>query len=297
MPLIEPITESHSYQQYLDDISAQNSYQLDKCFACGLPAVWLYMKAIGLEAEYFNILDRSKDRSFLFKELFYLLMLTSTDINYFPKPPNGLLNLEIAPAVLDAQVELQKPDFELAFAFTREQLAVILKQIVLANKMVRLGNKKNAVGIMFKNNKYSVYDGVNSSALEFDNLDSCLDIIMRSEPVYICSRAISGLKVQSAPSDLEIFKQLCAKNTPEQLQATLYAAVQAGLVEQVKYLHTLDSVKFNHLYGGGISLLDLKKLTPAMLTLLLKYPELQNMQHREDVHVVANTPVILSKKL
>lgn len=180
MSFNQALTKSDSYKQYLRDIGTVPSYKLDICFACGLPGVWLYMKSIGLEAEYFDLVNKTKDRSILFKELFYLLIHTNKNNKFFPKVPEGLLKIEIPADVYAAQVEVPAPDFELAFSFTREQLLETLKQIALPNKMLRLGNKQKAVGVMYSDKKYCVYNSDNTHALEYKTLDNCVEAIMRT---------------------------------------------------------------------------------------------------------------------
>jgi hypothetical protein len=179
MDFANQVTKLDTYKQYLHEIGSVPSYQLDTSFACGLPEVWLYMKSIGLEDIFFELLEKAKTRPQVFKELFYLLMLTNGENKFFPHIPADFLKLDIPPAVADAQVEIRKPDFAIAYSFTRDQLLDILKLIALPNVMVRMGNERKAIGVMFKDNIYHVYHADNPRALEFKNIDGCVDSIMR----------------------------------------------------------------------------------------------------------------------
>jgi hypothetical protein len=180
MAFIETITELDSYKTYLGDIGEVPSYRLEKCFACGLPGVWLYMKSIGLEDEFFQILDRAKDKSALFKDLFYLLMHTNTNNQFFPKVPEDLLKIEIPKQVLDAQLDMPASDFQMVYSFTREELKETLLYLALPNKMIRIGNKQKSVGIMYSDKIYSVYHADNPRALEFKTIDGCIDAVLRA---------------------------------------------------------------------------------------------------------------------
>ncbi len=173
------VTNLDTYKQYLQTIGDYPSYQLEKAFACGLPAVWLYLKSIGLEDLYFFLLENVEKRPELFKELFYLLLFTNGDNKYFPYIPVDYLTLDIPKDVRDAQVQIQKPEFELAFVFDREQLQQTLQLVAKQNKMVRIGDRRKAIGIMYSNNVYHVYHTGNPRALEFNNIDGCVDLIMR----------------------------------------------------------------------------------------------------------------------
>lgn len=180
MALTQNVTNLDTYKDYLQEIGSVPSYQLDKCFSCGLPAVWLYMKAIGLEDNFFEILSKVKNRHLLFKELFYLLILTNGTNKFFPHVPENFLNIQIPAEVLEAQVEVQKPEFEMAYAFNRDQLKQTLEQIVKPNKMVRIGDRRKAVGIMYQDDTYFVYHTDNPRPLEFKSLDGCVDVIFRA---------------------------------------------------------------------------------------------------------------------
>lgn len=174
------VTKLETYTKYMKEIGAVPSYKIEKCFSCGLPAVWLYLKAIGLEETYFDILSKLKNRHMLFKELFYLLLLTNGANKFFPHIPENLLNLEIPKEVKDAQVQILKPEFEMAYAFNKEQLKETLELIAKPGKMIRLGNKKKAIGLMYQDNVYHIYHAGNPHALQFKSLDGCVDLIMRA---------------------------------------------------------------------------------------------------------------------
>lgn len=172
------ITELDSYKEYLTAIQKVPSKQLAQAFECGLPAIWMYMKTIGLEDVFFDLLKDVKNKPELFKELFYLLMLTSDKSKFFPHVPEKLLNVEIPAKVRDAFVEINDPEFEMAHSFTRADLIETLKAVALPNKMIRLGTKMKSVGVMYSNNHYHLYHADNPHALEFKDLDRCVDLIM-----------------------------------------------------------------------------------------------------------------------
>jgi len=180
MALIEPITKLDTYKQYMDGIGKIPSYHLKQCFESGLPGAWLYMKAIGLEDVYFEVLNKAKKKSSWFKELFYLLLISNSNNKFYPKVPDDLLKIEIPPAFLDAQVPLQEPDFQMVCAFTRDQLKETIVQCALPNKMIRVGNYGKSVGVMYSDKVYCVYHADNPSALEFKSIDSCVDAVMRA---------------------------------------------------------------------------------------------------------------------
>lgn len=174
------VTKLDTYDKYMREIGAISSYDLDKCFSCGLPSVWLYLKSIGLEELYFEILGKLKNRHLLFKELFYLLLLTNGTNKFFPHLPESFLKLQIPAEVKAAQLEVSEPEFEMAYSFTREQLKETLELIAKPGKMIRLGNKRKAVGVMYHDNVYDVYHADNAHALQFKSIDGCVDLIMRA---------------------------------------------------------------------------------------------------------------------
>jgi len=180
MALIQPITKLETYEKYMKEIGVKPTYHLKQCFDSGLPAVWLYMKSIGLEEIYFDVLNKAKKKSAWFKELFYMLHLANSNNKFYPQVPEDLLKIEIPPAILDAQIPLEEPDFQMAFSFTRDQLKETLEAVVLPEKMVRVGNYSKSVGIMYSNDVYYVYHADNPSALQFKSIDHCVDAVMRA---------------------------------------------------------------------------------------------------------------------
>lgn len=179
MPILQALTKLDTYKTYMQDIGENRSYHLENCFSSGMASVWLYMKAIGLEAEFFTLLAKAKDRPMIFKELLYLLQLSTSNSDYFPKVPKDLLKLEIPGLVADAQVEITQPDFKLVFEITRDRLSEVLRSLAVNHRMIRIGDKQRCVGIVFSNNKYCVYHSGNSTALEYDKLNDCVDAVMR----------------------------------------------------------------------------------------------------------------------
>ncbi len=179
MAFTEQITTSDPYKKYMAEIGVQPSKKLDRVFACGLPAVWMYLKSIGLEELYFDLLKRAKTRYILFKELFYLTLLANGKSSFFPTLGKGFLKLRVPPLVAAAQVEVSEPVFRMAFGFTREQLIEVLSAITKPNYMIRIGNQTQAIGVMYSDDAYHVYHTDNPRALEFKNVEGCVDLIMR----------------------------------------------------------------------------------------------------------------------
>lgn len=181
MAITEDITKLTTFKAYLKQIGQIPSYHLDKCITCGLPAAWLYMRSIGLENVYFDILKKVKERSLWFKELFYLLLFTNKDNPFFPHLPDNILNLDIPPEFIDAQVEMPAPEFQLAYSFTRQQLKETLETLAQPGRMIRLGDKTKAIGMMKDDNgSFAIYHAGNSQALEYKSIDKCVDLIMRT---------------------------------------------------------------------------------------------------------------------
>lgn len=179
MAFAEPITKTDSYKKYLQEIGVKPNKKLENIFSSGLPAVWLYLKAIGLEELYFDLLKRIENNYQYFKEIFYLLLLANGKSPFFPTIGKNFLKFKIPPEVAAAEVQLAEPAFRMAFGFTRDQLIEVLTAITKPNYMVRIGNQKLSVGIMYSNDAYHVYHTGNPSALEYNNIDSCVDVIMR----------------------------------------------------------------------------------------------------------------------
>lgn len=179
MPLTNPITSRPTYIEYLTEIGEKPTNKLERSFACGLPAVWLYLKSIGLEDLFFDLLAQSKKRPEAYKELFYLMILTNGQNQFFPNIPKDFLKDMIPADVKAAQVEIDKPDFEMTFSFTAAQLKETLEAVAKPNVMVRLGNQRKTIGIMFSDNMYHVYHADNPNALQFKTIDRCVDLIMR----------------------------------------------------------------------------------------------------------------------
>ncbi len=178
-PSNNPITKLETYKKYLHLIGAVPTYQLEKSIACGLPTVWLYMKSLGLEEAFFDILNKIKTRALLFKELFYLLILTNGQNKYFPHIAKDFLKIELPKDIQAAQINIDKPNFELAYSFTKQQLQETITAIAKPNVMIRLGNEHKAVGIMYSNDMYHVYHIDNPAVLQFKTLDKCVELIMR----------------------------------------------------------------------------------------------------------------------
>lgn len=186
MTFANPVTKEETYKKYLAEIGEKPNKKLERIFACGLPAAWLYLKAIGLEDLYFDLLKQVKTRYMLYKDLFYLMLLANGKSEFFPSISNSFLKLKVPPLVQAAQVQVSEPVFRMAYGFTRDQLIEVLGAIAKPGYMIRLGNQRRAIGIMFENNAYHVYHADNPRALEFKDVEGCVDLIMRviNERIY-----------------------------------------------------------------------------------------------------------------
>lgn len=262
------ITELDSYRTYLQDVGANSGRHLDNCFASGTISVWLYMKAIGLETEFFELIKKAKDYTSVIKELMYLLQLTNSNTSYFPQIPKDLLRLEIPGLVADAQIEITQPDFKLAFVLDDKRILEVLKGLAVKNRMIRLGDKTHAIGIMFAKDKYCIYHSGNSEALEYSNINDCVAAALRalkdlnSKAVYCESYHVFGLPTANPPIALELFAKFAKTYTEDELLACLKICVLSNDIETIKFMQKLD-VNFNHQYLG-IDLLNLAVSQPQL---------------------------------
>lgn len=233
MGLVNPITDLGSYKNYLHGIGKVPTAQLERCIACGLPAVWLYMKAIGLEPVFFDLLNKVKTRDVLFKELFYLLIFTNSHNKFFPHVPETFLKLSVPAEVAAAQIQIDKPVFEIAYNFTRDQLIATLEQIAKPNVMIRLGTQRKAIGIMYNNNAYNVYHSDNPSPLEYRSVAGCVDLIMRviqnkinntdqskeqeaRVALFITANHLVGIPIDPMPNPREFLQKLLSDDIRKQ---------------------------------------------------------------------------------
>lgn len=180
MAITKQITELDTYKKYLSEVGEVPSYHLDKCFACGLPAAWLYLRAIGLEEFYFDLLTKVKDRSGWFKHLFYIVLLANKNNPFFPHIPDNILDLQIPAEVAAAQIDMPRPEFQMAYAFTPDQLKRTLETVSSPGKLINLGDKRKSIAIMCNDDgSYAVYHQDNPSALHFKTAERCVDLVMR----------------------------------------------------------------------------------------------------------------------
>lgn len=245
MAIITALTKTDSFKTYTEIVGANSGVALDNLFAAGLPSVWLYMKALGLETEFFNLLQQAEKHPSLYKELMYLLYLTHANSNYFPAVPTGLLKLEIPGLVEAAQVEISNPDFKLVFELSRERLTELLKELAVNNRLIRIGTKSHTVGVTFRNDVYSVYHSGNTKALEYTKLNDCVDAILNMQPntknhehamVVLETFNLAGMPVPKPPIALEYFAKFAKTYNEEQMQECIYTCVLAQDITALQYL-------------------------------------------------------------
>lgn len=230
MALINPVIELPTFEGYLHKIGVIATAELELCFTCGLPAVWLYMKAIGLENVFFDILKKAENRELLFKELFYLLIFTNNNNKFFPHVLEDFLKIEIPPEIAEAQVEITSPVFEMAYIFTREELIKTLEQVVKQNVMVRLGTKSKCVAIMYDSNGYHVYHADNLNTLGYNSIEGCVDSIMRvintkpnggdhkkpkSVALFITAASLVGVPIEPMPDSKKLLQEFLHRDIPK----------------------------------------------------------------------------------
>ncbi len=278
MPFMKLITKSDSFITYAKDAGINLGVSMHNCFSAGLASVWLYMKAIGLESEFFTLLKRSEKRPAIYKELLYLLYMTNSNSDYFPHIPENILKLEIPGLVVDAQVEIAKPDFQLVMLVSRENLLDALRGLAIKNRMIRIGNKKLAVGVMFQSGSYCVYHAGNSTALEFKNITDCAEAIAKhlkntkSETIVVMeSYALAGMPVAKPPIALDIFAKQAKNYTDKELQECAYNCVLANDLKILEFIKSKISLNFTK---HSIDLLRLAilqpRINPKMIDFLIK---------------------------
>ena len=112
----------------------------------------------------------------------------------------------------------------MAYSFSREQLIETLELIAKPNAMIRIGNQRRAISIMYSDNAYHVYHADNPRPLEFKSVDKCADLIIRTlneqddkeerVSAYIELRYIEGVKPEV---NMELAKELQQKYIREDL--------------------------------------------------------------------------------
>lgn len=255
------ITQLETYQKYLQEIGKVPSYELSQYFACGLPSVWMYLKSLGLEDTYFELIGNLKNRHLLFKEVFYLLLLTNGTNKFFPHVPQDFLIVDMPKDIKAAQIEISKPEFELAFAFTKDQLKETLELLAKPGKMIRIGNKNKAIGVMYNDDVYDVYHVDNPHALQFKSLDGCVDTILRSLGATNKSHLTAVIQVHDLNPEQslkytftasKLFNKLLQESSmsQESLQYVLKYTLDAGLPAEFVRKLIENGADVNHSYAG-----------------------------------------------
>lgn len=286
------ITQEQSFTTYATDAGFNPSYKINKAIDCGLAGIWLYLKSIGLEETYFEILNKSKTKSIFFKDIFYLLMLTNTNNNFFSKIPSNILDTQIPTDFAQALINVAPAEFAIAYAFTTEELTELLKEICLPNKMVRLGNMQTSLGIMQgTDKKYYIYHPNNSEALCFTNIKDCVNKILRDIPLedkrlalFINRSDLEQRPVAAAP-DITQLLQKYNKNAPVAAKhKALEFAVRANLVAQAQFWCEQCMPLDKSYKGPDLLALAVVKKNAEMIKLLLSHPSVQ----RNDAIDMAN---------
>lgn len=196
-------------RKYLQLVGLKPSPKLLRCFACGLPKIWLYLKAVGLEDLYFKLLAELKTTPHMYKHVFYFLKLSNGQNKFFPMPQD-FLQIEIPPVLAAAVVQVAKPAFEMTYNFNAAQLAEVLSAVVQPNYMVRVGNQRQAIGIMFKEEEgvYYAYSINQVVPEKFNDLGACVDFVMQNikaraqedrRAVKIEVGGLQGMEAEYAP--------------------------------------------------------------------------------------------------
>lgn len=284
---------------YLKLIGKKTDYHIEKCFSCGMPRVWMYYRSLGLEDKFFDLLQAAQEPgSTYYRDLIYGLILTQENSKFFAKVPADYLELNLPKDIAAAIVQLQAPDFQIAYSFTGDQLKDTLQKISQHGKMISLGNKQNSIGLMIDaDDKYLVYRVGNTQPLTFTNASACVDYIMQyisgaepkqlrdiRLPIYIERYDIEGRLATPAPKPLDLIEKYNNSNSHDYNLLSkdgidpLYLAVRAGLTEQVKYWHEMG-VQFGRSYNHGANLLSLAAhdRNIQMITLLLQYKEIEKL--------------------
>jgi hypothetical protein len=272
------LTETDAFKSYARDAALRTGVHLANCVAAGLPSVWMYMKAIGQEEKFFELLQQAQQRPHLYKELMYLLQLTNAQSDYFEKLPEDFLNLEIPGLVADAIVAPSNPDFKLTFALTGERLLELLRSLAVPNRMIRLGTREHSIGVMFSNGTYSVYHAGNTKALEYTKLADCVAAVVKMQPksktqtaevVVMEAFNLSGMPVPKPPIALELFAKYCKTYTPAERDECLFACVLANDLKALQHLQSIGvpftATKF------GIDLLRLAVVQPKPNLEIIKF--------------------------
>jgi len=306
MPFISAPTDYDSFASYLRDIGVGPSYHLRKCVECGLGAVGVYMKAIGQEEEYFKRLKQSKDQSIMFRDFFYEIFLTTRNAKFFPQLPQDMLKIELPLAYQDAEITVKDPDFQLVCSFNADQLQQVLFALTTnaPGMMLRIGTKQMMFGVIltvneYGKNEYSLFYAGKESRSVYSTPAGCVGQIFmqlqaKNEVVLYVDRCdLSERSAKPVPSWKDFLSRFLANASDDDKQNILYAAVQAGLIEEVKFLHE-QKVPFNGIFAGNINIMRLAVAAKdmAMIKLLAMFPEVDRHLAREDALHAKNKDVL-----
>lgn len=175
---------------------------MEKGLCAGLVSYWLYSKANGKEKEFFSRIlqyiaewdvkkfKSSGQRIDLDLEEFLSTVLalqnpeqlvstvTRTDLHYI---------FELLAS--QDQKKVNPAEFNLNFIFDRAELKNIIPQLAMPNKMVRIGNSFHAIGLMFSNGVYTLYDPNDEKGpREFKDLNDLPDAIFKALTKYCNSK-------------------------------------------------------------------------------------------------------------
>lgn len=268
------------------------SYQLGKSFSCGLPCVWLYMKAMDQEHVFFEMLESlandSNEINWLFEEMFSLLILTHGDSHIFPKLPVTLISTQTPKDIADAEIEIVSNNFELAYTFNKDQLATTLENFKShKGTMLRIGNKQESIGVMI--GSLIIYSARYAGPIEFTDSAEAASKIFDILNQYVDNNRIllyvGAHRLEGHPSvnyekqPLALLEEFTEQDKdPENLKALsidpLHMSVRAGLGEQVRFWES--RIPFDTIYPGGVNILYLAvgAQLPEMVKLLLKHPDI-----------------------
>ncbi len=235
-----------------------------KVINLGIPGLWLYYRALGLESAFFNLLQNVPRDVTQVKELLYGIDLVNQAQEFFPSTPKGLLKLELPKDVQAAQIVPQKSD-TLAYVFDEETMLSVLKEIMKPGVMLVIGNHYRSIGLTQESGKYYLFNVDYELPPEFSNLSLVSQHIMHylagNNPLDQKLQALiiqtlnlpNTVKLTTLP---EILTRLLSnsKLADDYLKEGLRFAVEAGDKQQVS-IYQQAGVPLNLNYMGDLNLL------------------------------------------
>lgn len=185
-----------------------NSYTIDQGLCSGLVAYWLYLMRTDEEGFFLHRLQyltnwgedafvrSGKQRDEIIEQFLDNVLLLHEPNKVIGTAKQSDLDISFGLALGGTQEQIGAPEFSLSFIFNKAEIQKLIPSIASPNKMVRLGSGLHVLGLMNKNNAYTLYDpNSKEGPIESTDLKYLSDTIFTGFSTYCKSKDYIAMNI------------------------------------------------------------------------------------------------------